>query len=100
MDKVSIFILSTFILMNTSTQVMTLKKIGLCKMKTWKAVKNKTLPLGSQSLKFTIKDNAALMKMENNMRYCFKGLLYIVEKDKILLLLYKRKLTKLVNLFI
>ena len=40
------------------------------------------------------------MKMENNMRYCFKGLLYIVEKDKILLLLYKRKLTKLVNLFI
>ena len=44
--------------------------------------------------------HAALMKTENKIRYCFKGLLYIVEKDYILLLLYKCKLTKLVSLFI
>jgi len=52
-DEVSVFILSILIQMNTSIWVMTFKKI--CKMKSWKALKNKTLPLGSQLLKFTMR---------------------------------------------
>ena len=80
LDKVSIFILTTLILMNRSIQAMTLKKISFCKWKPERLRKTKRSHWVHSLWKFTIKFRKCRASNDNGKHHAinFESLLHKV----------------------